>query len=57
MYLTVLNILEKRLRSVPFLIEESGEIRINSTNPNDNDESCIVSLTKKFYEYSQDWRK
>lgn len=57
MYLTVLNVYEKKLRSVPFLIQKNGEIKINSTNPNDNDESCIVSLTKKFYEYSQDWRK
>jgi hypothetical protein len=29
---------------VPFILEKDGTIRLNSVNPNNNDESCIVTV-------------
>lgn len=54
-YLTIYNVVTKK--SVPFLIMPNGEIKINSSNILDDEDNCIVSLTKKFFEHSQDFRK
>lgn len=50
MYLTVINKYTKL--PVSFFIEEDGEIKITSSDPRDNDETCIVTLTKTFHEKS-----
>lgn len=55
MYLTVIN--QYTGKPVPFLTMSNGEIKIMSTNPEDNDENCIVTLTNKFYYTSQEFHK
>jgi hypothetical protein len=39
-------------QAVPFFVEDSGEIRIMSSDPDDNDETCIVTCTKIYYYHS-----
>jgi hypothetical protein len=54
MYLTVLN--KETHLSVPFLLLPNGEVKLNSTNKKDTEDSCIVTLTKIYYEYSMDFQ-
>jgi hypothetical protein len=41
-------------RSIPFIFNQYGEVVINSLNPEDNPDSCYVSITDLFYEHSLD---
>ena len=52
MYLTVFN---KKGMSVPFIFNEFGEIQVRSSNPLDDEDSCVVKLTAQFYEHSLDF--
>jgi hypothetical protein len=51
-YITVFNKVTKR--SVPFFYNAYDEVVINSIRPEDNPDSCYVSITDLFYEYSID---
>lgn len=53
MYLTVLNKFSKK--DIPFLIMPNGEIKINSTNSADDEDTCYVTLSKVFYNNSIDF--
>lgn len=54
-YFTIMN--KETHLSVPFAMLSNGEIQIKSSNPKDNEDTCVVMLGNIFYEHSVDYRK
>lgn len=54
-YFTIWN--KDTCLSVPFAVLPNGEIQIKSSNPKDNEDTCIVLLGNIFHEYSIDYQK
>jgi len=52
-FVTVIN--KYTRKPVPFRYLPNGEIQIISTDPRNNEDTCIVTATIKFYEYSLDY--
>ncbi len=52
-YLTVIN--KHTRKAVPFVQLPNGEIQIVSTDPANNEDTCIVTLANIFYEFSGDF--